>query len=349
VSALLLLMLCAVSSPLGPDARPGVPVALVVKGEAEIVVDGWRYPGEPLTVVYPATLPCTVRAADGRELLRLEPVPKDTLLVGLEDGASLPDAPGRLSTPIRTAGLAAEDWPCLDVFDHVIAPRSGPALEAWVWAGGTVTRPGEPADPRVLPALRPGNRGRPVYDVMPSPEAESAAARTMRLVVWGAGTVMALQVLLLRRRRFAAGLVGVALVGAVVGFVRTRADYDPVLVTRIHVHYEGGTWFRERIYTAYAAASPTSFEAPARGVPVFYRAPGDPWWPAADRRCPLEPGIIRLFVEDRAGAIGLGGGTTERGKLAPLVPYLTPPAGRWRAQLSPGWSPGPPRVYLSQD
>jgi hypothetical protein len=352
VNALLLVLLCEVSSPLGPYARPGVPVPLVVVGESEVVVQGWRYPAQqPLTMVYPATLPCTVRAGDGRELLRLEPVPPDTLLVGLEDGASLAAAPGVVTTPVRTADLADKDWPCLDVFDHVVAPQAGAALDAWDSAGGVVTRPGEPATPRALVALRPGNLGRQVYDALEMSRAESPAAATMRLVVLVSGVVMALQLLALRRRRLALfGLAGVAVLAAVVGVVRTRADYDPVLVTRITIHYEGGDWFRERVYTAFGAASPASFEAAGFGAPVFYRAPGDPWWPDAGQRCPLEPGVIRLFVADKGGAIGLGGGFKE-GPLASLVPFVRPATGRWRAQFTPWW-PGPPlhtRLYLSQD
>lgn len=287
MNALLLLLVCEVTAPLGPYARPGVPVPLVVKGETEIVVEGWRYAAEPLTIVHPPVVPCVVRNAAGKELLRLEAVPDKTLLVGVE-GAVPPDYAARIPRPdgydVRAVSIDPTHKVGLGLFDRV------------------VTRDRLQAEPKELkPPARPrrGNIAPAVYDLIPEPAGASGALLAARLIGIAAAIVMAIQILLYGRglvsARFARWSLGfVAVVGALAGAAGAYSEYTPVFEARIVIR---GTP-NDFAYRCFGALGPGAEIVPGRSwTPLFYRSAGQPWWTDGTRRMSIPPGVLRLFLD----------------------------------------------------
>jgi hypothetical protein len=358
-------------APLGPYARPGIPVLLRSETPREVWVGEWRFDiGVGVTWVHPPHVPCVVRDREGGELLSLAAVPEDARLVGV-----VGDVPRGLGASVRAVrirpqGLRAQHWRALDLFDRIVvtAPPTGDspwvaALTDWVRAGGSLVAPKNPlplgsglgrvyarledAGPVLEPRIpRAGNVRPDVYDLVPPPARRSRALRAARWIVVGAGAAFALQILLaalgrMRRRLLLEGLLVVALLGGAVGLVRTRSDYTPVARGRIEVAYIGGGVERRRTYMAFVHAGPHAV-APLAGAhtPILYRAGGDPWWVTPASGAPLEAGVTRVFLVEQVRPAP--GATIGDGGSPPPAAFWDregPRRGRWRAVAGPEKAP----------
>ncbi len=310
-----------VEAPLGPYARPGVPVLLRSDAPVTVDLDGWTFRVDGTTPVFPPAVPCVVRGEDGKELLRLED-PGDRPLTGV-----LGDVPEGLegAVPIRPVALAAGSWRALDLFDRflVTGPVRGdepwfPTVAQWVHAGGSLVVPdarrlfpegtglgavAERAEDLPPPRIpRPGNVRPDVYALVKRVADRSPPLHAARWVVLGAALAGALQVLLALRGRLRAatlllGLGAVALLGAAVGLVRTRADYTPVARGRIEISYFGGGAERRRTYLVYRHAGPGAVAPRAPdAAPVLFGGDRAPWWRGLGEEAPVVEGIIRVFL-----------------------------------------------------
>jgi len=143
-----------VEAPLGPFARPGVPIPLASDAERDAALDGLRIRLRAgVTLVAAPRVPCELRDARGEPLLRLLPAPSDALLVGVV-GPHPADLAARIGGPVRVVALEAaalvEAWPCYDLFDRVyvsdasVPERARAALVAWARAGGSLASVGDP-------------------------------------------------------------------------------------------------------------------------------------------------------------------------------------------------------------
>lgn len=318
---LVVLLLAGVEAPLGPYARPGVPVILRSDTPTVVDLDGWTFRIDGLTPVFPPAVPCVVRGEDGKELLRLED-PGDLPLTGV-----LGDVPEGLerAVPIRPVALAAGDWRALDLFDVVLAtgPVRGdepwfPTVARWVLAGGSLVIPdarrlfpegtglgaaAERAEDLPLPRIpRPTNVRPDLYELVKPVAAASPPLRAARWIVLGAALASALQVLLALRGRLRAGTIlaglgAVALLGSGIGLVRTRADYTPVARGRIEISYFGGGVERRRTYLVYRHAGPSAVAPRAPdALPVLFGSHRAPWWRGLGEEVPVEEGITRIFL-----------------------------------------------------
>jgi len=336
-----------VDAPLGPYARPGVPVLLRSDRPVVVDLDGWTFRVDGTTPVFLASLPCIVRTEAKSDALRLED-PGDRALTGV-----IGDVPEGIegAVQIRPLALAAGCWRALDVFDRVVVtgPVRGdepwfPCVAQWVLAGGSLvvadaqrlfpegTGLGAAADtPQDLPPPRiprPGNVRPDVYGLVKAVKRESPPLRAARWVVLGAALACALQILLallgrMRARALVLGIAAVGLAGAGSGLLRTRADYTPVARGRIEI-----SWFlhgaeRRRTYLVYGNAGPSAAapHAPA-AAPVLFGDNRTPWWRGPGEEVPVEEGIIRIFL-------------VEEVHLAPAPPSLPaaePPAALWERE-----------------
>ena len=318
MTGLLMLFLAEVSAPLGPYARPGVPVLLATKGETVLVVEGWRYKAEPLMIVHPPFVPCTVRNAAGKELLRLEQVPPGRKLIGTTgSGHDLEDGAERVH--IEVALLPDAYWRCLDVFDEVIG--KAPMIDAWKRAGGD----------RGIP--RVGNIAPYVYDLVEAPIEPSAAWALARLIILVTGIALGSMVFLGAH----VGLVTlVALLGGAVALVAPGARFEAAVAMEIEVIYHLPEATRTRVFVGHTAVGGGASVTPhPQSVPLFYRAAADPWWEGVERSCPLEPGVIRLFLTEELQEASRGPEKPkEEGPIGKLVGTFKPKKGRWRVGIS---------------
>jgi len=351
VTAALLLLLLEVTAPLGPYARPGVPVPLIVKNETVLDLEGWKYAAtSPLTLVHPPVVPCTVRDANGKELLRLEAVPEKTLLVGVQ-GQAPPDYAERIPR--------AEGWKVIVVpgVDPAAARRHLYSLAVFdrvVFRARSAEEFANPAELVPL-ALRRPNRAPEVYDAIPRSDGPSDALGLARLIGIGAGAVLALQILLAWRgftslKVTVLGIGFVALAGALFGVLTVSASYEPIELFRIDVQIRSApppdkdgvsrvdaTLIRLG-YACYVARGPGGVAVPERGwTPLFYRAPGDPWWSGPDRKMEIEEGVMRLFLigSQESAAPGEAGDGEAAADLSELAKWLQPP-GEWQVSIL-GW------------
>jgi hypothetical protein len=318
----LLLALAGVEAPLGLYARPGVPVLLRSDTPTVVDIDGWTFRVDGTTPIFPPAVPCVVRDEDGRELLRLED-PGDRPLTGVIGGVP-PDLEGAVGIP-RPVALAAGCWRALDIFDRVLVtdPVRGdepwfPCVARWVHAGGSLAladalrlfpegtglgaaaeRAGDLPGPRIP---RPTNVRPDVYALVRPVASGSRPLRAARWIVLGAALASALQILLALRGRLRpatllAGLGAVALLGAAVGLVRTRADYTPVARGRIEISYFGGGVERRRTYLVFVHAGPRAVAPRAPdALPVLFGTNRAPWWRGPGEEVPVEEGIVRIFL-----------------------------------------------------
>ena len=305
-----------IEAPLGPYARPGIPLPIRADEAGDGDVGGWPYRfGEGWTVVHVPALPCRIRSG-GSELVMKE-VPEGVRLVGVVGSLPPVTIPGLLAVEIRLDGAEMKYGRCFDVFDRVVvAPDAGLARPAelalvhWFRSGGdlviigppTGETGGEPGNPRrartVQEALklapqevvfpRPDNGGREFYDLVRAPQGQEPAAGSARWIVLGASLTMALQILLAARgwiggRALLSGLMTVALLAGVLSAARPRAEFVPLAVGEFVVVYRGGEFSRAERYRIYVATGPgAEVERDPAAVPCFYRSPGDPWWSAAE-------------------------------------------------------------------
>ncbi|HEX5138133.1 MAG TPA: hypothetical protein VFY93_14250 [Planctomycetota bacterium] len=336
----------AVEAPLGPFARPGVPVLL--RSDRPVVVDleGWTFRVDGTTPVFPPVLPCAVRV-DGEEVLRLTERPER--LKGV-----LPDAPPDLAgdaIPIDGVALASGAWRALDLFDAVIVtgPVRGdepwfPCVAQWVLAGGSVavadaarlfpdgTGLGAAAEriedlpPPRIPA--PSNVRPDVYALVEDVASMSPPFRAARWVVLGAALACVLQILFavrgrMRARTLAAGLAAVALLGAAAGILRTRADFTPVGRGRIEISWAGGGAERVRTYLVYANAGPGALAPHAPdALPVLFGSNREAWWRGPGEEAPVGEGVVRIFLVEEV----------RRSPGPPPLPPGEPPRDLWKRE-----------------
>ncbi len=322
MNLLVLLLLAGVEAPLGLYARPGVPVILRSNTPTVVDLDGWMFRIDGTTVVFPPALPCVVRGEDGKELFRLED-PGDRPLTGVL-GEDVPEGLEG-ARAIRPVALAAGDWRALDLFDRLVAtvPVRGdepwfPTVAQWVLAGGSLavedarrlfpegTGLGAAAErPEDLPLPRfprPGNVRPDLYALVKPVAAASLPLRAARWIVLGAALASVLTVLLALRGRLRApallaGLGAVALLGAGIGLVRTRADYTPVARGRIEVSCFGGGVERRRTYLVYRHAGPGAVAPRAPdALPILFGNNRAPWWRGVGEEVQVEEGIVRIFL-----------------------------------------------------
>jgi hypothetical protein len=326
--------LAGVEAPLGPYARPGVPVLLRSDAPTVLDLDGWKFRVEGVSAVFPPGVPCVVRGDDGREVLRLED-PGERALTGV-----IGDIPQGLADAVRIRPDAIADWRALDLFDRLLV--TGPVrgdepwfatVAAWVHAGGSlaaeeaarlfpqgaglgaVAASIEGLPPARIP--RSGNVRPDLYARILPVVARSPALRAARWVVLAASFALALQILVALRGRIGlaallGGLGAVAVAGAVTGFLRARADFTPLATGRIEISWFGGGVERLRTYLVYRHAGPGA-AAPVRAgaAPVLFGSHRAPWWRGPGEEAPLEEGMSRIFaVEEvrRAAPAPLEGG-----------------------------------------
>ena len=141
-----------------------------------------------------------------------------------------------------------------------------------------------------------------LYGLVKPVAATSPPLRAARWIVLGSALALALQLLLalkgrLRSGAVLSGLLAVALVGAVVGLVRTRADYTPVARGRFEISYYAGGVERRRTYLVYRHAGPgASAPRPPDALPVLFGGNRAPWWRGVGEEVFLEEGITRIFL-----------------------------------------------------
>jgi len=369
---LLLLALLGIDAPLGPYARPGVPVLLRSDVPATVDLDGWLFRIDGTTPVFPPAVPCVVRGEDGREILRLED-PGDRPLTGVL-GDVPPDLEGGVA--VRPAALAAGGWRALDLFDALLVtgPVRGdepwfPCVAEWVHAGGSLAVAGSRrlfpegaglgavADRREdlpLPRIpRPGNVRPDVYGLVGRVAASSPPFRHARWILVGTLIACALQTLLVRLGRLPAwalvlGLGAIVIAAAILAAVRTRADYTPTARGRIEVSYFGNGIERRRSYLVYLHAGPgASAPRTSDALPVLFGGNRTPWWRGVGEEVPVEEDIIRIFlVEDvvrapeapslPAGSVPVDLWAVERprrGEARVGASPLLPPEAIWKAPL----------------
>lgn len=314
MTGLLLLLIAEVSAPLGPYARPGVPVLLVTKGETELVVEGWRYKAAPWTIVHPPFLPCTVCNAEGKELLRLVPVPTTDEFIGTTGSG------GDTRVHIEAAKLSKRYWRCLDLFDDVVG--EAPIIDEWRRAGGG----------RGIP--RVGNIAPDVYDLVASPQEPSAAWALAKLIILVTGIALGSLVFLGAH----VGLVAlVVLLGGAVALLAPGERFEAAVAMEIEVIYHLPEATRKRVFVAHTAVGGGASVTPRpQSVPLFYRAAADPWWESVERSCPLEPGVIRLFLTEELSEASRGPEEPKRGEapIGKLADTFKPKKGRWRVGIS---------------
>jgi len=288
-----LLVLAAVELPLGPFARPGVPVLLASDEPAVADLAGWTWRVDGPTEVAPPQLPCTVRLEEGS--LALEPVPEGRVLVGsLRAGRE--DA-----VPIRL--VRGMHWRTLDVFDRIVAgpcePWERTILDAWARAGGDVVDGAVSAPAAPLPVPRAGNVLPEIYDLATARGEGSAAHELARPLALGMAAAFALLLLAGARGRLSARAavllcLVVGLAGGAAGAWLTRGAAEPFSEALVRIHYPGRT---REFHFVQAEWDGAEREAPP-GVPFFYRGAGDPWWDGPGRVLLAGEGIVRGFVRD---------------------------------------------------
>ena len=349
-----------VTAPLGPWARPGVPVLLVSDTPTVVKIDDWLFRVDGPTLVYPPRVPATVRDAAGKELLYLEEVGEQETLVGV-----IGDPPAELANAVAISprALHAAAWRALDVFDHLLLTLPAgdepwvDAVYRWVRAGGSLAGPGARAvfaadaglgavadrldelPPRAIPL--PGNIRPDLYAEVAQPAAVSPALRSARWVVLGAAVALALHLLLgargwIGRRTLLSGLALVAVAAGLLGLLRTGFDYTPVARGRIEILYFGGGMERRRVYEIFLPAGPGAATPEGdAGVPILFRNNFVAWWPAAGRGSTLEEGMIRIFLREEL-RVADPPDPAVGGEAAPeaLWRHERPRGGVWRVQVA---------------
>jgi len=322
------LLLLALELPLGPFARPGVPVLVTSETRTDVDLAGWIWSVDGPTEVAPPQLPCTIAYPGGTA--QVQAVPEGQLLVGALHAAREGAVPIRL--------VEGMGWQPLDVFDRIVVGRCGAweraILDAWARAGGDVVDAEAPAEaPRPLPFPRAGSARPEVYDLATARGAGSAAFAVGRRFAFA--TAAALAILLaagllgfLPARAVAALVLVVAAVGGGVGAALTAGAAEPFSRATVVIHYPS----RTRVFTMVRAEwNGASMPAPA-GVPFFYRGAGDPWWRDGARTLVADRGVIRGFVRDEAPREAAREGDSEsRRSLRPLFRSQVPAGAepRW--------------------
>ena len=91
-------------------------------------------------------------------------------------------------------------------------------------------------------------------------------------------------------------------VAAALGTWLTRRSFVPLGEARVEVTYFSpgpSEYARTRIFRIVRATGPDARLEQPLGIPLFYRAAGDPWWEVADGGLPFDEGVSRAFLTDR--------------------------------------------------
>lgn len=323
MTILLLLALAGVEveAPLGPYARPGVPVILRSDAPTVVDLDGWTFRVDGATPVFAMAVPCVVRGEDGKELRRLEDPGARALTAVIGDVP--PDLEGAVQ--VSPAALAPSHWRALDLFDALLVtiPVRGdepwfPCVAQWVHAGGSLAVAGSrrlfpsgmglgavadrredlppPRIPRPL-ATRPD-----LYALVGETAASSPPLGTARWIVALAMLACTVQILLVRLGRLPnwtlfVGLGAMVLGAAVLGLVRTRSDYTPTARGEIRISFFGGGVERRRTYLVYGHAGPLASAPRAPdAAPILYGSHRVPWWRGPGEEVPVMDGITRILL-----------------------------------------------------
>lgn len=311
------LLLLAVEAPLGPFARPGVPLALRSDATQTLSLDGWpcRVQAGVTSYAAPPRGRCTLRDSSGAEQLRFEEPPGDLLLVGV---AGTPPAgfeiEGARVVPLDTAHLP-DLWRAYDLFDRVIVlgapdPRTREALALWARMGGSLLAVAGPEDypsaagglgeahfgddlsgllraagpPRPLRIPRAGNV-RPDLYTLPAPAPPLEAARRARLLVLAFSTAAGFLLVLgasgrLARRALFGALAVLAASAAGLSWPVVHGMHRPVHRFEIEARWQEGGAARLRTYVVYELyKSYESHRVNDPGIPVLFRAAAldTPW------------------------------------------------------------------------
>ncbi len=350
-------LLCASPEwPLGPYARPGVPLPVHSAGPAQVDLHGWRSRVEGLGWVHPLRLPAEapgpLAVPEGRRLVGVwGDLPAD-LLAELATDA--------IVVRIDLTRLDAGAWRALDLFDRLYATRrtvEGDALlTAWVRAGGLAGVVGEigpvaglgrlftapDADQLInagravadrpaarLPAARPW-----IYDLVGPPRGGGRALRTARWIVAVFGLGVLAHLLLAHLGRMGRSLlfagIGVLTVAATgIALLRAEADYRPAARGRIEIEIAapGSPGVRRRIYEVFSGVAPRAevFREPL-WTPVPYRSLAEPWWRTSDGREFLSEGVTHIYLRE------------EWVEPAEAAPTEAAPPGLALREFGEGWS-----------
>ncbi|MHC4450691.1 MAG: hypothetical protein ACYS0E_11250 [Planctomycetota bacterium] len=299
-----LLILLAVELPLGPFARPGVPVLLTSDAPVDVNLSGWIWRVDGPTEVAPPQLPCSLPGGS------LELAPAE--LVGVIGKAKQGEVAIRL--------VKGMSWRPLDLFSEIrygeVEPWEREILEAWEASRASVSFAGN-----VLPE---------VYDLAPGRGVGSTSMLFARLVAAAMGGALCLLLLLAGRGSLAARpaivfCALIALVGGSMGAWLTRRGAEPFTEARIVIHYPG----RTRVFRMFRAEWDGAEMVAPEGVPFFYRGAGDPWWAGSDRILRADEGIIRGFQIDLPVTEPVRAGDSEPRRLLRKLLRRHAPSGAW--------------------
>ncbi|MHC4940739.1 MAG: hypothetical protein ACYTHK_17500 [Planctomycetota bacterium] len=319
-----LLLVMTVELPLGPFARPGVPVLMTSEQPEEVDLAGWVWLVDGPTEVSPPQLPCALPGGS------LQPAPER--LVGVIGKADEGEVSIRL--------VKGMSWRPLDLFDEIrygeVEPWEREILERW-----EKSRQGVPRTGNVLPE---------VYDLAPGRGVGSASMLLARLVGAAMGGAICILLLLGGRGSIAArptlvfcGLI--VLVGGGMGAWLTHRAAQPFSEARIVVHYPD----RTRVFRMFRAEWDGAAMPAPRGVPFFYRGAGEPWWDGGDRVVRADEGIIRGFIVDGDATEPARTGDSEPTRLLRKLMRRHAPNGRWwwgKEAFSAGPDPVVPIVEI---
>ncbi len=311
--------------PLGPYARPGIPLPVFTTEPTELDLNGWPLEVDGLGWLHPMDLPSEGPGPRA--------VPEGRRLVGVwgdlpaEVEAEL--AAGALVVRVDLGRIPPEAWRALDLFDRLYATRRTPAgdalLLAWAKAGGSVAIVGELAGaagvagvlavPDATQLVRGGRdlaiprpaAARPwLYELLGASKGGMGALGSARRVVGAFAAVLLTQLLLAVAGRISVRglLAGVALVSAVacvIALLATRSDFRPLARGRIEIDFvlDGSSGVRRRTYEIFAAAVPGA-EVVRENLwtPVPYRPFAEAWWRRRDGRELLAEGVTRLYLRE---------------------------------------------------
>jgi len=358
--ALLLLLALAADAPLGPYARPGIPVALRA-APGDYALDGWpvRVGRGGSALAAAPRLPCAFRDAANAELLRFEAPPEGRPLVALvgdapaDFEARLPEA---AVVRLARAGLPLE-WRCYDLFDRIywlcdLDEGMRGVLGDWVRMGGSLALLGDSAPepgagerflardlesllraagaPRASAIPRPRAIRPDLYELLAPAAPSHAASSTARRLATSFAAAAAILLLLAWRRRLSARILPAPLVLAcaaavAAGLLFPARQFRPFARGRIEEVLPGG---RTRLYDVLVSLGrEVPADPPPGAVPILFAAASaaQPWGAA------VPPRAARIWlVGERTGGgeVGTFAAPGSDPGVPPLLARIAAPEAR---------------------